>query len=89
LRVRAAGGNANNGANAGTFYSNANYTATNANANYSSLLYFARYIKQNAIWAGPCHLAKDNKNAEGAGRSVRFRQFPKRAEQTQTDPQTR
>lgn len=39
--------------------------------------------------AGPCHLAKDNMNAEGAGRIARFRQFPKRAEQTQTDPQTR
>lgn len=89
LRVRAAGGNADFGADAGAFCSDANYTAANADAYCSSLLYFARYIKQNAIWAGPCHLAKDNKNAEGAGRSVRFRQFPKRAEQTQTDPQTR
>lgn len=41
LRVRAAGGNANNGANAGASYTNANNTATNANANYSSPLYFA------------------------------------------------
>ena len=39
LRVRAAGGNANNGANAGAFYVNANYAASNANANYSSPLY--------------------------------------------------
>ena len=41
LRVRAAGGNANNGTNAGAFYTNTNNTATNANANYSSPLYFA------------------------------------------------
>ena len=39
LRVRAAGGNANNGTNAGAFNANANNTATNANANYSSPLY--------------------------------------------------
>ena len=39
LRVRAAGGNANNGTNAGAFYTNANNAATNANANYSSPLY--------------------------------------------------
>lgn len=47
LRVRAAGGNANNSTNAGASYSNANNTATNANANYSSPLYFA--IDKNAI----------------------------------------
>ena len=42
LRVRAAGGNSNNGTNAGASYTNANNTATNANANYSSpLCYFA------------------------------------------------
>lgn len=45
LRVRAAGGYANLGAYAGAFCSSADCTATNANANYSSLLYFARYIK--------------------------------------------
>ena len=39
LRVRAAGGNANNGTNAGAFATNANNAATNANANYSSPLY--------------------------------------------------
>lgn len=39
LRVRAAGGNANNGANAGAFYVNANYAPSTANANYSSPLY--------------------------------------------------
>nr|DAY67263.1 MAG TPA: hypothetical protein [Caudoviricetes sp.] len=39
LRVRAAGGNANNGANAGAFYVNANNAPSNANANYSSPLY--------------------------------------------------
>lgn len=39
LRVRAAGGHANNGTNAGAFNANANNTATNANANYSSPLY--------------------------------------------------
>lgn len=38
LRVRAAGGNANNGANAGAFCVNANNAASNANANYSSPL---------------------------------------------------
>ena len=37
--MRAAGGNANNGANAGAFYVNANNAASNANANYSSPLY--------------------------------------------------
>ena len=42
LRVRAAGGNSNNGTNAGASYTNANNTATNANANYSSPLYFAK-----------------------------------------------
>ena len=41
LRVRAAGGNANNGTNAGASYANANNTATNANANYSAPLNFA------------------------------------------------
>ena len=41
LRVRAAGGNANNGTNAGASYTNANNTATNANANYSAPLNFA------------------------------------------------
>nr|DAT67231.1 MAG TPA: hypothetical protein [Caudoviricetes sp.] len=41
LRVRAAGGNANNGTNAGASYTNANNTATTANSNYSSPLYFA------------------------------------------------
>ena len=41
LRVRGAGGNSNNGTNAGASYTNANNTATNANANYSSPLYFA------------------------------------------------
>ena len=47
LRVRAAGGNANNGTNAGAFYTNTNNAATNANANYSSPLYFARDITRN------------------------------------------
>ena len=41
LRVRAAGGNANNGTNAGASYTNANNTATNANTNYSAPLNFA------------------------------------------------
>ncbi len=41
LRVRAAGGNSNNGATAGASYSNANYSATSANSTYSSPLYFA------------------------------------------------
>nr|DAM28365.1 MAG TPA: hypothetical protein [Caudoviricetes sp.] len=41
LRVRAAGGNANNGTNAGASYTNANNAATNANANYSAPLNFA------------------------------------------------
>lgn len=41
LRVRAAGGNANNGTNAGASYTNTNNTATNANANYSAPLNFA------------------------------------------------
>lgn len=41
LRVRAAGGNADNGTNAGASYTNANNTATNANSNYSALLNFA------------------------------------------------
>lgn len=41
LRVRAAGGNANNGTNAGASYTNANNTASNANANYSAPLNFA------------------------------------------------
>ena len=40
LRVRAAGGSANYGAYAGTFYSYAGYAATFAIANYSSLLCF-------------------------------------------------
>lgn len=47
LRVRAAGDNANNGANAGAFYVNANYAASNANANYSSPLYL--HEKRNNI----------------------------------------
>ena len=42
LRVRLAGGNANNGTNAGASYANANNTASNTNSNYSSPLYFAR-----------------------------------------------
>ena len=41
LRVRAAGGYANNGTNAGASCANANNTATNANANYSAPLNFA------------------------------------------------
>ena len=40
LRVRAAGGNAYNGAIAGAFYSSAHSTATNASADCSSLLCF-------------------------------------------------
>lgn len=47
LRVRGAGGNSNNGTNAGASYTNANNTATNANANYSSPLYFAVRDKNN------------------------------------------
>ena len=38
LRVRAAGGSANHGTNAGAFYTNAYYTATGAGADYSSPL---------------------------------------------------
>lgn len=40
LRVRAAGGHANNGASADAFYVNAYYAASYANANYSSPLCF-------------------------------------------------
>ena len=36
LGVRLAGGNANNGANAGAAYSNTNNAASNANANISA-----------------------------------------------------
>lgn len=54
LRVRAAGGNANNGTNAGASYANANNTATNANANYSAPLNFAIRIRlyevSHATW---------------------------------------
>lgn len=46
LRVRAAGGNANNGTNAGAFAANANNAASNANANYSSPLY--KLVKKHA-----------------------------------------
>lgn len=40
LRVRAAGGSARNGTNAGAFAANAGYTAAHADANYSSPLCF-------------------------------------------------
>ena len=58
LRVRAAGGNANNGTNAGASYTNTNNAATNTNTNYSSPLYFADR-KNTAIWKEPCLSAKD------------------------------
>ena len=48
LRVRAAGGNAGLGANAGAFCTYSGCTATNADAGYSSPLYFARYKPEMA-----------------------------------------
>ncbi len=45
LRVQAAGGNVNNGTNAGASNSNANNAASTTNANYSSPLYFGKEIK--------------------------------------------
>jgi hypothetical protein len=65
LRVRAAGGNANNGTNAGAFAVNANNAATNANANYSSPLYRLVNKETSDRGAGPCHLAKDDKRGRG------------------------
>ena len=61
LRVRAAGGSANNGTNAGPFATNTNNTATTANANYSSPLNITLIIYCDS-GAGPCHLAKDDTN---------------------------
>lgn len=43
VRARWGGGNANNGANAGAFYTNSNNAATNANANYSVPLRRGKY----------------------------------------------
>lgn len=65
LRVRAAGGNANNGTNAGAFAVNANHAATFAYANYSSPLYRLVNKETSDRGAGPCHLAKDDKRGRG------------------------
>ena len=45
MGVQAAGGNVNNGTNAGASNSNANNAASTTNANYSSPLYFGKEIK--------------------------------------------
>ena len=69
LRVRAAGGNANNGANAGAFATNANNAASNANANYSSPLY--KLVKKTKAMEGPDRATRQKmtNEAEGAGRT--------------------
>lgn len=70
LRVRAAGGNANNGANAGAFATNANNAASTTNANYSSPLYKLVKKRQTAM-EGPDRATRQKMTheAEGAGRT--------------------
>ena len=64
LRVRLAGGNANNGTNAGSSYTNTNNAATNANANISAPQYFKKaHEKSPATWQKITY-------SKGAGRYV-------------------
>lgn len=65
LRVRAAGGYANYGTDAGAFAVTAYYAATCAYAYYSSPLYRLVNKETSDRGAGPCHLAKDDKRGRG------------------------